>query len=73
MYTPKVEVTLRGHICDVHRNLHLLAIFPYSCRRNWIVYSCQDHRYILGGFEVKWQEDPIDVLGLAIVDAVKDF
>ena len=73
MNTSKIEIAFTRHICDVCGHFHLFTIFPYSCRCVRIVYSCQNHGDILGRFEVKRQENPIDVLDLAVLDAVKNF
>lgn len=70
MDAAKVKVTFRWHICDISRNLLLLAQFPDYCGRIGVVNGHHDHVCIV---EIGRFEDPVDMCDLLLGYTMGDF
>lgn len=65
----KVKVAFRGDICDVCSYAPLLAQFVDLRRCFWVVHGSQDH---VDTVEIRGLELAVDIIDLALVDAVGD-
>ena len=71
--TPKIEITLRWDIGDVHRDLQRFTVLPDTAGSKRVVDGGQDHGDLLLGFEIERQEDAVGMGDVFVCDAIPDF